>query len=224
MVNSDYPVLNIPVKYRTLPNFVAGAYSADFLKLAIAISDVWVADGLGGGGGGGGGGTVSVSNFPATFAATQSGSWTVSTGLSQPLTDAQLRDNPIAVTTGLTQPLTNTELRATPVPISRTERTYTNFRLSTSSSGDNTIIAAQGVGVSIYIAELVVINASSTDTTALLKEGATTWKDVVMPSKGDGIVLSYPFDSEWKLPANTALVGNLSGNNNIIFYGRYRTA
>lgn len=49
------------------------------------------------GGGGGGGGSVSVSNFPSTFAATQSGAWTVSTGISQPLTDTQLRAIPVPV-------------------------------------------------------------------------------------------------------------------------------
>lgn len=133
---------------------------------------------------GGLGGSVSVSNFPATFPATQSGTWT----------------------------------------ISRSERTYTRFRVDTSTSGDNTIIVAPGAGVSLYIAELVVINKSANNTLVLLKEGSTTIGDVDMPSEGDGIVLSYGYDSEWKLPANTALVGNLSGNNNIAFWGRFRTA
>lgn len=87
------------------------------------------------------GANVNVSNFPATYPATQSGSWTVdvgnfpatqqvsgtvtaNTGLSQPLTDAQLRASAVPVSgtvtanTGLSQPLTDTQLRATPVPIS----------------------------------------------------------------------------------------------------------
>jgi hypothetical protein len=50
MVNSDYPLLNIPAKYRNLANYQSGAYSADFLKLAIALSDVWTLDGLSSGG------------------------------------------------------------------------------------------------------------------------------------------------------------------------------
>lgn len=164
-------------------------------------------------GGGGVGGTISVSNFPSTFPATQSGVWTVATGLTQPLTDAQLRNTAV--------PVSGTFFQATQ-PISRAERTYTSFRVDTSTSGDNTIIAAPGAGVSIYVAELVVINKSSTNTLCLLKEGATTIGDVDMPSEGDGIALIYPFDSERKLPVNTALVGNLSGNNNISFWGRYR--
>lgn len=211
MTNSDYPQLNVAEKYRTLPNFLAGAYSADFLKLAIALSDVWTVDGLGGGGGGGS--TVSVDNFPSTFPATQSGTWTVATGLTQPLTDAQLRASAV--------PVSGTFFQATQ-PVSRAERTYTRFRVDTSTSGDNTIIAAQGAGVSIYVSELVVINKSTTATLVLLKEGSTTIGDVDMPSEGDGIVLIYGFDNEWKLPSNTALVGNLSGNNNISFWGRYR--
>jgi len=48
---------------------------------------------------------------------------TVSTGLSQPLTDTQLRATPVPVSgtvtanTGLSQPLTDSQLRASPVPI-----------------------------------------------------------------------------------------------------------
>lgn len=91
--------------------------------------------------------TISVANFPAT----QQVSGTVDTGLTQPLTDAQLRATAIAVSgtmtldagslaaletinvgnfpatqqvsgtvtanTGLTQPLTDAQLRATPVPV-----------------------------------------------------------------------------------------------------------
>lgn len=299
-------------------------------------------------------GSVSVSNFPSTFAATQSGVWTVTTGLSQPLTDAQLRATPVAVSgtfwqatqpvslaslpalaagsntigsianttfastqsgtwsitnisgtislptgaaTSANQSTANTSLNSidaktpalgpttaansTPItlandgvfavnfgatvdsaassdtgtfslialikriltkipqltisstrllvdgsgvtqPISRSERTYTRFRVDTSTSGDNTIIAAPGAGLSIYIAELVVINKSTNATLVLLREGASTIGDIDMPTKGDGIVLSYSFDSEWKLPANTALVSNLSGNNNIAFWGRFR--
>ena len=50
----------------------------------------------------------------------------VDTGLSQPLTDTQLRATPVPVSgsvtanTGLSQPLTDSQLRATPVPVSGT--------------------------------------------------------------------------------------------------------
>lgn len=56
--------------------------------------------------------SVSVSNFPATQ--TVSGTVTANTGLSQPLTDTQLRASAIPVS----GPLTDTQLRASAVPVS----------------------------------------------------------------------------------------------------------
>lgn len=70
-------------------------------------------------------GSISVSNFPATQAvtgtfwqATQpiSGTVTANTGLSQPLTDTQLRATAVPVS----GPLTDTQLRASAVPVSGT--------------------------------------------------------------------------------------------------------
>lgn len=58
-------------------------------------------------------GSVSVSNFPATQPI--SGTVTANTGLSQPLTDTQLRASAVPVSTG---GITDAQLRATPVPIS----------------------------------------------------------------------------------------------------------
>jgi len=55
-----------------------------------------------------------------------SGTVTANTGLSQPLTDTELRATAVPISgtvtanTGLSQPLTDTELRATPVPVSGT--------------------------------------------------------------------------------------------------------
>ena len=66
-------------------------------------------------------GTVAVSGTVPV-----SGTVTANTGLSQPVTDAQLRATPVPVSgtvtanTGLTQPLTDTQLRATAVPVSGT--------------------------------------------------------------------------------------------------------
>lgn len=73
-------------------------------------------------------GSVSVSNFPASqpvtgtfWQATQpiSGTVTANTGLSQPVTDAQLRATPVPVSgTVSTGGLTDTQLRASAVPVS----------------------------------------------------------------------------------------------------------
>ncbi len=66
-------------------------------------------------------GTVSVDNFPASQ--TVDGTVTANTGLTQPLTDTELRASAVNVSgtvtanTGLSQPLTDTELRASAVPV-----------------------------------------------------------------------------------------------------------
>lgn len=69
--------------------------------------------------------SVGQKNMAASFAVTCASDQTaisVSTGLSQPLTDTQLRATPVpvsgTVSTGLTQPLTDTQLRASPVSTS----------------------------------------------------------------------------------------------------------
>lgn len=49
---------------------------------------------------------------------TVSGTVTANTGLTQPLTDDELRAAAVDVDTGLSQPLTDTQLRATAVPVS----------------------------------------------------------------------------------------------------------
>ena len=75
-------------------------------------------------------GSVSVSNFPTSqpvtgtfWQATQpvSGTVTANTGLSQPLTDTQLRSTPVPISGSVTTGgITDTQLRATAVPISGT--------------------------------------------------------------------------------------------------------
>jgi hypothetical protein len=72
------------------------------------------------GSGGGVSGLVTVTNFPSTQNVAVTNTPNVNTGLN-PLTDAQLRANPVAVTgtvnTGLAQGLTDAQLRAAPVPV-----------------------------------------------------------------------------------------------------------
>jgi hypothetical protein len=66
---------------------------------------------------------------PVSSTVPVSGTVTANTGLSQPVTDAQLRATPVSVSgtvtanTGLTQPLTDAQLRATAVPVSGTVST-----------------------------------------------------------------------------------------------------
>ena len=79
------------------------------------------------------------------------------------------------------------------------------------TSGDNTLIAAPGVGRQIVISGLVIQNESSTSTTAILKFGSTAKMRTLLVSQGDGIVRDL--EPAWEVGANTALVLNLSGAN-----------
>lgn len=101
----------------------------DFLELEVVVYDstgiyVDIAGsgfiGTSGSGGSGPAGLVTVTNFPSTQNVAVTNTPNVNTGLN-PLTDAQLRANPVAISgnvnTGLSQGLTDTELRAAPVPV-----------------------------------------------------------------------------------------------------------
>lgn len=81
-----------------------------------------------------------------------------------------------------------------------------------SSSGDNTIVSAQGAGVSIYITHLVIQNESSTATTIILKDSSNRLR-CLGQSQGNGLALTFSERREIKLAANTALILNLSGAN-----------
>ena len=88
-----------------------------------------------------------------------------------------------------------------------------------SSSGDNTILSAPGAGREYVLASLQIQNASSSDTTALVKSGATTKLAVVMPSKGDGLVKEL--EPCWRYGDNAAVVVNLSGANAVWVQATY---
>lgn len=80
------------------------------------------------------------------------------------------------------------------------------------SSGDNTIISAPGEGRRLRVKYLVVQNVSTTDTTALIKWGSSTEHDFLLAGKL-GVTIVGDLGNEWRLPANTALIVNLSGGN-----------
>jgi hypothetical protein len=84
-----------------------------------------------------------------------------------------------------------------------------------STSGDNEIIAAPGAGLRIVVSDVIIQNESSTATTALVKNGATTIKRILMQNQGDGIAFAFARGREWRLTANAALNVNLSGANSV---------
>lgn len=93
-----------------------------------------------------------------------------------------------------------------------TRPTITYITGTISTSGDNTIVAAPGSGLSIYITHLVLQNESATATTIILKDSGNRMR-YLGQTQGSGLVLTFPERREIKLAVNTALILNLSGAN-----------
>jgi hypothetical protein len=108
--------------------------------------------------------------------------------------------------------------------LSGLERPLINVVSSTvSSSGDNTIVAAPGVGLSINIAYLKIQLEAATATTVLLK-GSGTKERVLCQNQGDGLAINFTQNRELRLDANTALILNLSGANSVNYTFHYFTS
>ncbi|MFN6560012.1 MAG: hypothetical protein RMY28_009410 [Nostoc sp. ChiSLP01] len=90
-----------------------------------------------------------------------------------------------------------------------------------SSSGDNTIIAAPGSGLSINLCYLKIQLEGTTATTVLLKSGGTTKERILCQNQGDGLAINYPQNRELRLDVNTALILNLSGANSVNYAFHY---
>lgn len=88
------------------------------------------------------------------------------------------------------------------------------------SSGDNTVmdisaLAGYSSGDRIVITAIRIQNESSTSTTVVIKNGATSIARVLCETKGSGVDRQYPVGRELRLSANADLVLNLSGANSI---------
>ena len=93
---------------------------------------------------------------------------------------------------------------------------------SFSSSGDNTIVAAPGAGFRLRVKYLCIQNETSTSTTLLVKWGETTVGRKVLGSASVAYNYYGERGNEWLLPANTALIANLSGANTHNYEVQYR--
>src|SRR3972149_127869 len=82
-------------------------------------------------------------------------------------------------------------------------------RINVTASGDTTLLAAPGGGLSIYVTGIMASNQGASKIRALVREGAagTIRCGGTLAGNGDGYV--FPYTPAWKLPANTALVANL---------------
>jgi len=126
--------------------------------------------------------SVSVSNFPATQAV--SGTISVS---NFPATQAI--SGTVTANTGLTQPLTDTQLRASPVPIRPRSGTLTVTAGSTSASANT---SAQALASNASRQYLLIQNVSDTD--MYFNFGATATSDHLFVAKsGGGIVFESGF-------------------------------
>jgi hypothetical protein len=89
--------------------------------------------------------------------------------------------------------------------------TYLSAVGTAATSGDNTLVAAPGAAKSILLFYVKVQNESATKTTAIVKHGSVNKERVLLPGEGDYFIRE--FKEPRLLPANTALVLNLSGAN-----------
>lgn len=85
-----------------------------------------------------------------------------------------------------------------------------------STSAVVALVAAPGVGLSIYVTQAFISNASGTGTKAFLKESASANCAMFLASSGGGCVLN--FDPPWKLSANTVLNGSVKPNASDVFF------
>lgn len=103
-------------------------------------------------------------------------------------------------------------------------KTQTRIQGTINTSGDNTIIAAPGTGLRIYITKLKVQLESSTTTTVILKSGATSFDRVRCVNDGDGLFDPSIPGFEIPLGVNEAFIINLSGANIIGYHVTYYVA
>lgn len=99
--------------------------------------------------------------------------------------------------------------------------TITRAQGTFNTSGDNTIVAAPGSGKFIAITYLHIQNESTTGTTSLIKHGATSVARVLLQTQAQ--MWWREFECPMVLPANTALVVNLSGANSHNYTVEYVT-
>lgn len=89
------------------------------------------------------------------------------------------------------------------------------------ASGDTSIVAAPGAGKRIYIKEFQVQSEAAVELVILLKSGTTAFRRFILPSKGDGVSMSYDSINGKYLAENVAFVINLSAADTINYYLEY---
>lgn len=93
----------------------------------------------------------------------------------------------------------------------RVAEAYTMITGSSSSAGNNTMVAAPGSGRRIVWRKIKLVNGSANAMTCIIKYGATSKMTSIFDAQiGAGEVY---YEEEGKaLPENTALINNMSGS------------
>lgn len=81
------------------------------------------------------------------------------------------------------------------------------------ASGDTTLIAAPGAGLTLVLVFVQLQNESTTATTLKFKFGSSEVYRLLAQNQGEGVVAHLPAGREWRVGANLPLVLNLSGAN-----------
>lgn len=112
------------------------------------------------------------------------------------------------------------ELDSGSVFVYETEQdSQTPIRANVTDSGDTELIAAPGVGLSLYIrhAHVSATDALLNNNRVSLREGGGgtyIWRTLLDATPGGTLHDQIKFEPPWKLPANTALVANMSTGDN----------
>lgn len=134
-----------------------------------------------------------------------------------------MRQNPVQITTQDCQTVatvtSDNRLRvlsdphATPALISGGARGPKTVNVT--ASGDTTLVAAPGAGLSIYVMALTAFNAGGVNNPLLkFKEGAAGTNAITINLANGPAIGTVECPIPWKLPENTALVVNASATNN----------
>ena len=91
---------------------------------------------------------------------------------------------------------------------------YTRLTVATLASGDNTIVADPGDGYEAVVDKLVLQNIDTVDRTAIIKDSAGTFYEVVLTTK-QTIVVGYDSDDPLVATASAAVVVNASAGSAI---------
>jgi len=111
---------------------------------------------------------------------------------------------------------------ATPI-VSISEKTILRITGTAAGNGDNLIIAAPAAGNRIVVACFQIQLEADTETTMILKDGATNKFRFMAVGRGGGLSLDFPAGREWKLTEASALNLNLSGANSTGYNVSYYT-